>query len=133
MIRWWKFNAVGIAGAAVQLAGLSLFVNLFRLSYLIATAFAVEIALLHSFVWHEKWTWRGLAASDRWRRLRRFHVANGFVSIGANVLFTWWFSRTFRWPLLVANLAAIAVTSILNFVLAHGWVFRAESAPNRKP
>jgi len=132
MIRWLKFNAVGIAGVAVQLAALSLIESRFRLSYLYATALAVEIALLHNFVWHEAWTWRDLDRGARWRRLARFHLANGFVSIVANVLFTWWFKQTFQWPLLVANCAAIAVTSVLNFAVAYCWVFRAESDPRAR-
>ncbi len=127
MIRWFKFNAVGLAGVVVQLAALWLLTNLFGIPYLFATALAVEIALLHNFVWHERWTWRGLAAEDRWRRLARFHAANGFVSIGANTLFTFWFKQHFGLPLLSANLAAIAATSLLNFAVAAWWVFRSQA------
>jgi putative flippase GtrA len=126
MIRWFKYNAVGMAGVVVQLAALSLLTKAFRVPYLLATALAVETALLHNFVWHERWTWRGLAVKDRWRRMLRFHVANGFVSIGANTLFTWWFKQHFGLPLLSANLAAIAATSLLNFAVATLWVFRTE-------
>jgi len=124
MIRWWKFNAVGIAGVVVQLTALWFLTTLWRIPYLPATAVAVEIALLHNFVWHEAWTWRGLAIEGRWRRLRRFHLANGVLSIVSNTLFTWFFKQSFGLPLLPANLAAIGVTSLLNFALAHWWVFR---------
>lgn len=127
MIRWIKFNAVGLAGVAVQLAALYLLTSAFRVPYVFATPLAVEIALLHNFVWHEVWTWRGLAVQQRWRRLARFHIANGFVSIGANTLFTFWFKHHFGLPLLTANLAAIAATSLLNFAVATLWVFRADS------
>ncbi len=99
----------------MQLAALSLLTYAFRVPYLFATALAVEIALLHNFVWHECWTWRGLAIESRWRRLARFHVGNGFVSIGANTLFTWWFKQHLGLPLLAANLAAITATSLAQF------------------
>lgn len=127
MIRWFKFNAVGIAGVAIQLAALYLLTSAFRVPYLFATPVAVEIALLHNFAWHEIWTWRGLAVEHRWRRLARFHAANGFVSIGANTLFTFWFRQHFGLHLLTANFAAIAATSLLNFAVATFWVFRAQS------
>jgi len=91
---------------------------------LLATAIAVEIALLHNFAWHEAWTWRGLPPDDRWRRLLRFHSANGFVSLAATPLFTWLFVSYFSVPLLMANLAAVGVTGLLNYVLADRWVFR---------
>ncbi len=129
MIRWMRFNAVGLAGVVVQLCVLWLLANVFRMPYLPATACAVEIALLHNFVWHEAWTWQGQARQDRWRRLLRFHVANGFVSIAGNTLFTWCFKQSLGWPLLIANIAAIAVTSLLNFAVATLWVFDSRPTP----
>jgi putative flippase GtrA len=123
VIRWLKFNTVGIAGAVVQLGALSLFARALGLQYVVATMLAVEVAVLHNFAWHEAWTWRGMPAEGRWRRLFRFHVANGFVSIASNALFTWLFKQYAGLPLLVSNGAAITLTAILNFVLASRWVF----------
>jgi|SRR5271166_3014847 len=123
MPSWLRFNAVGIAGVMVQLSALWLLVNVAHLEYLVATVCAVEVALLHNFVWHEAWTWRGLARRDRWRRLRRFHLSSGFLSIAGNTLFTWCFKQSLGLPLLTANIAAIAVTSLLNFAVASWWVF----------
>jgi putative flippase GtrA len=122
--RWWRFNAVGIGGFALQLGLLWVFARVWGMQYLFATMLAVEIALLHNFVWHEAWTWRGLAVEGRWRRLARFHLANGFLSIASNVLFTWILKEGFGLPLLVANAAAVAATTLLNFALAAMWVFR---------
>jgi putative flippase GtrA len=130
MIRWLRFNAVGTGGVVVQLCLLWLLANLIRMPYLLATACAVEVALLHNFVWHEAWTWRGQSRPDRWRRLLRFHIGSGFVSIAGNTLFTWCFKQSLGWPLLVANIAAIAVTSLLNFAVSSLWVF--DSRPTAK-
>ena len=124
MIRWWKFNAVGLAGVAVQLATLWILVHLFRMPYLAATALSVEVALLNNFAWHEHWTWPGLSIENRWRRLLRFHLGNGFLSIASNVVFTWIFKQHFGMPLLAANVTAIAVTSLVNYLVAARWVFR---------
>ena len=129
MPSWLRFNAVGIGGVAVQLCVLWTLVNFAHLEYLVATACAVEVALLHNFVWHEAWTWRGLARRDRWRRLLRFHLASGFLSIAGNTIFTWCFKQTLGIPLLTANIAAIAVTSLLNFAVASCWVF--DSRPSQ--
>ena len=123
--RWLRFNAVGIAGAVVQLGALALFARVVGIQYVVATILAVEVAVLHNFVWHEVWTWRGLPAEGRWGRLLRFHVANGFVSIASNALFTWLFKRYAGLPLLVSNGAAIALTAILNYILASTWVFKS--------
>jgi putative flippase GtrA len=56
-LRWWKFNFVGGIGIAVQFAALFLLKSVLHLNYLAATALAVEIAVLHNFCWHERFTW----------------------------------------------------------------------------
>jgi len=56
-VRWWRFNFVGGIGIAVQFAALFLLKSIFHLNYLAATGLAVEIAVLHNFVWHERFTW----------------------------------------------------------------------------
>lgn len=60
MIQFVRFNAVGILGAAVQLAALRIGTRVIGIHYLAATVLAVEIALLHNFAWHEIWTWKSL-------------------------------------------------------------------------
>lgn len=128
MIRWLRFNVVGIAGAVVQLAALWLLARVAGIEYVVATALAVEIAVMHNFAWHEAWTWHGMPREGRRRRLARFHVANGILSIAANTLFTWLFVHTFGMPLLISNLGAMCVTALLNFALAAAWVFRPSPA-----
>ena len=86
--------------------------------YLAATALAVEAAVLHNYFWHVKWTWAGRRGS-----LLRFHLANGLVSIASNLLLMRIFTGGFGWPVLPANLLAIALTSVLNFVVGDRWVF----------
>ena len=55
--RWWRFNAVGVLGFVVQLGVLGLCAHALHWDYLLATALAVEAALLHNFFWHERYTW----------------------------------------------------------------------------
>ena len=57
MRHWARFNAVGLAGVAVQLTMLKLLHSGMGLDYLLATALAVQTAVLHNFFWHRKWTW----------------------------------------------------------------------------
>ena len=120
MIRWLKFNAVGIVGAGVQLGVLALLAKL-KVNYLIATALAVETAVLHNYFWHVKWTWAG-----RRGHLWRFHLANGLVSIVSNLLLMRLFTGQFGWPVVPANVLAITLTSIVNYLLGDRWVFAAD-------
>ena len=121
--RWLKFNAVGLAGIVVQFAALA------ALKYagwptLAATAAAVEIAVLHNFFWHERWTWATRGTPGLTQRLVRFHLANGLVSIVSNVLWMRFLTETCGLHYLPANAIGIGATAILNFYLSERLVFR---------
>jgi putative flippase GtrA len=133
-LRWVKFNAVGAVGIVVQLAALWALVHLAGVNYLVATALAVELAVLHNFVWHERFTWRDRAAVTRresFARLVRFNLTNGGLSILGNVAIMRALVGRFRVPLLAANLATIAVCSLANFLVSHRFVFTPAIGPVR--
>jgi putative flippase GtrA len=125
--RWLKFNFVGGIGIVVQLAALWLLMNVARLHYLVATALAVEIAVLHNFVWHETFTWSSRIRAG-WRarsgRLLRFHAGNGLISIAGNLALMRVFTGSLGIRPLMANAAAIAICSLANFAAGEWFVFR---------
>ena len=126
LIRWAKFNAVGVLGMGVQLASLAAFNRLFAGHYLAATCVALELTLLHNFLWHERFTWSDRRASTpHLRALLRFHVSNGLVSLCGNLLLMRLLVQGAHVPLLVANVAAILCCSIANFALGTRWAFAA--------
>jgi putative flippase GtrA len=122
MLRWWKFNAVGAVGVAVQLGALALLIQ-FGVNYLVATALAVEAAVLQNYYWHTRWTWKGREGS-----LWRFHLANGLLSLISNLVWMRIFTGGLRIPAVPANLLAITLTSTANFLLGDRWVFARKSA-----
>lgn len=126
LLRWMRFNAVGLAGIGVQLAALSLLVRVAHANYLPATALAVEAAVLHNFLWHRVFTWRdrptrGLRASLD--ALLRFNLTTGLFSIGGNVLLMRLLAGTAGLDPLIANALAIGVCSIVNFLVSDRFVF----------
>ncbi len=123
--RWLKFNAVGLMGVGVQLAALWLYTRVFGWHYLVATALAVETAVLHNYAWHMAWTWRDRAqdGSRPGARLVRFHAGNGLVSLLGNLALMRVFAGMLHLPVLAANVLAITITSLLNFVIGEWWVF----------
>ena len=128
---WLKFNAVGIIGIGVQLLALTFFKSILQFNYLVSTFLAVESAVLHNFVWHERWTWKertleisgGIAG-----RLLRFHLANGLISVAGNLVLMWLFVSQLHLHYFLANLIAIAACSIVNFLASDRLVFRKESS-----
>jgi putative flippase GtrA len=126
-VRWMKFNLVGALGIGVQLGVLILLTRAWHFGYMFATALAVEAAVLHNFVWHEKFTWvdngsQGL--SQALRRFASFNATNGVVSIGGNLLLMRWLVGHLHVGPVFANLLSIAAFSLANFVVCDSWVFR---------
>jgi putative flippase GtrA len=123
------FNAVGTMGVAVQMAALTGLTEVLGLNYLLATGLAVESAILHNFVWHEHWTWRdrGRGIHGRWRRLARFNLVTGALSITSNVVLTALYVNTLGVHYAIANLMAIATCSLLTFAASDRFVFRADT------
>jgi putative flippase GtrA len=140
--RWWKFNLVGGIGIAVQIAALFLLKSVLQFNYLVATAIAVEIAVLHNFVWHERFTWVdrvglnpmadriGLSQRNSLRRLLRFHLANGLVSILGNLALMKVIVGLAHMNYLAANAVAIALCSLANFIASERWVFEESRIPD---
>ena len=124
-MRWLKFSAVGALGVAVQAGFLALFIYVLSLHYLLATALALEVTLLHNFCWHWKWTW----ADRRFRcpaigsALLRFHLTNGGGSFAGNLLFMRILAGAAGLEPVAANLLSIVLCSLLNFFLADRVVF----------
>ena len=127
--RWLKFNFVGALGIGVQLSALAALTAL-GLGYLAATALAVEAAVVHNFVWHERMTWRDRATPllrHLLARFLRFQMANGLISLIGNLVAMRLLVGAVHLPVLGANLGAIAACAALNFVVSDRLVFVRQS------
>ena len=127
MIRFIKFQGVGALGIVVQLGVLTLLKRTTGLSTSWATALAVESAILHNFVWHERWTWSDRVGPHREgmvKRLVRFHLANGALSLGGNLILMRLLVGAWSMNYAVANGVSITICSFLNFLASDRFVFQ---------
>src|SRR5712671_6617820 len=122
MIHFFRFNVVGILGFALQTGALFVLTHgPHPLGYLAATAAAVELAVLNNFVWHQRWTWRdrpSANAKETLRRLAKFNITNGAVSMIGNLVLMSILVGRLGLPIAGANVASVAACSICNFFLA---------------
>ena len=126
MIRAWRFYLVGALGIAVQLATLATLTHA-GVNYVVATALAVEAAVVHNFLWHERYTWSDRRSHSPWAeatRLLKFNATTGIVSVGGNVILMRLLVGEAEFRPLVANIVSIASCSLLNFVVSDRAVFR---------
>jgi putative flippase GtrA len=135
-MRWLKFNLVGAIGIVVQLVVLALLKSGAHLHYMVATALAVEAAVIHNFLWHERFTWSD-RVQLRWReslaRFLKFNLTTGAFSIAGNLLLMHVLVGVARLPYLPANIASIAACSVVNFLVSDWFVFRKEALAKAGP
>ena len=131
VVRFFRFNAVGAAGLALQLLTLAILAHVVGWHYLPATAAAVATALAHNFAWHVRWTWR-----DRDVRGRRLVAAlglfvsgNGAVSMLGNLAVMPLLVDVAALPVVAANVVAVAMCGLVNYWLSDQLAFgiRVES------
>jgi dolichol-phosphate mannosyltransferase len=132
MIHFIRFNVVGILGFALQSGALFVLTHgPHPVGYLVATAAAVELAVLNNFVWHQRWTWKDRPAANRGetlRRLVRFNITNGAVSIIGNLVFMSLLVGRLGLPIAIAYVMSVTACAVCNFFLADRIAFHVESA-----
>jgi putative flippase GtrA len=124
--RWLAFNFVGAGGIAVQLVLLAA-LTASGVHYLLATAIAVEGAVLNNFAWHERWTWIDRTHSNTNQtlsRLLRFNLSVGAISIVQNIVFMKILVGSLGFHYLAANMISITLCSLVNFLVSDRLVFR---------
>ncbi len=131
MIHFIRFNVVGVLGFALQTGALFVLTHSpHSLGYLAATAAAVELAVLNNFVWHQRWTWSDRPSATRGETLRRlvkFNITNGAVSIIGNLIFMGLLVGRLGLPIAIAYLTSVTACAVCNFFLADRIAFHVES------
>jgi hypothetical protein len=86
----------------------------------------VELAVLHNFTWHCRWTWRDRlqGGPSLLARLLAFNLTTGLTSVAGNVLAMAVLAGVWGVPPLAALPLAVALTSAANFAVSDRCVFR---------
>jgi putative flippase GtrA len=121
-VRFTVFLVVGWFGFALQLSVLAFLTSVAHWPWLPATIVAVELAVVHNFLWHERVTWRD-RHNGGFKRFARFNVATGITSIAGNVMLMAAFIGLLGLRPVAANVLAVATMSVVNFFVSDRWVF----------
>jgi len=131
LLRWFKFNAVGALGFAVQLLMLAMLLRFFSSHFIWASVLAVETAVLHNFFWHWRWTWADRRAGDLRHMatsLLRFNLSNGLISLLGTALCTGLLTGYAHLNPLLANALSLAPCCVINYLVSDRLVFLSLNA-----
>ena len=123
--RWGVFNLVGAGGFLLQVGTIAVLTRGYGWSSFVATAVALELAALLNFVGHSRWTWADSQVSGvgGWvRRIGRYQAAKT-ASLVANLALTAALVHTGA-PPEAANIAAVLLCAIPNFLISEHFVFQ---------
>ena len=124
-LRRLKFNLVGALGIGVQLPLLVALRTGLGLDYRLATGLAVEAAVVHNFLWHERFTWADRAGPSAARFLK-FNLTTGLFSISGNLLLMKALVGLGHMNYLLANGITITGCSVVNFLVSDSFVFAVD-------
>jgi putative flippase GtrA len=118
------FAIVAILGFAMQVTAIVLLTSFADLHIAAATAAGVVLAILHNFVWHERWTWSDRdRSSNTVTRLLRFASLTGVVSLLGTVVLTTVYVSALKAPVFIGNLLAVWSTGFVNYILLDRVIF----------
>lgn len=142
MLRWRfiKFGLVGGSGTVINIVVLYLAQEHFlngiddfhtRLNYSIALA--ITVATISNFYWNRRLTWRDRTRNTSQPALRLFakYVMAAALSILIQSLLTKWLAQHLHY--LLANVIAIVLASVVNFVANDKLTFRRQRKATQNP
>ncbi|MBK5203960.1 MAG: GtrA family protein [Polaromonas sp.] len=138
--RFIKFGVVGASGTVINIAVLYVAQEFLliriedfhvRLNYSIALA--ISVATISNFYWNRRLTWRDRGRNIPQSALLLFskYVMAAGLSIVVQSLLTKWLAV--YWHYILANLMAIAVASVVNFVANDRLTFRRHRKKSPPP
>lgn len=118
-----RFAVVGGGGVLVNTVVLFVLYHWAGLPLLVASAIAVELAVVHNYLLNDRWTFA--VGTPSLRRFIKFNVSV-LGGLGVNVLIVWSLVRGGT-HLLLANCLGIAAAFAVNFASSTGWVWGRRS------
>ena len=119
--RLSRFVVVGALGFVVQMvAAMALLAS--GAAPLLATAVAIEAAIVHNHAWHRRWAWRDRTPAHSWpATLWRAHLGAGATSLVVGVGTVALLHR--HVGAIAAQVVAVVLCAALNYLIADRWVF----------
>lgn len=122
-----RFALVGSSGVLVNLGVYSGSIYLLQVHYLLAATFSFLVAMSSNFFLNLRWTFKthgnGIKAiGDQYLR----YALVTLVSYGINMAVLWILVDLHHWHKILAQLAAIGVTTLSNFMGSKLWAFKGQ-------
>jgi dolichol-phosphate mannosyltransferase len=123
-----RFLLVGGSGVVVNSCALAALHQGVGVPLLIASPLAVELSIIHNFVWNDRWTFRHRARSrTQMQRFARFNLVSLIgllITTGITLLLV----EQLGIQYLISNLCGVALATLCNFSANTHWTWQTREA-----
>ena len=125
LFRGGKYLVVAWVGMLVYTGCLYLFKGVWGIPIIPASILAIEIAIIHNFIWFRHWAWKDrVHRPSFFKHLIIFNAATGAVDFVGNVSVLWALTTFAGVHYLVANVLGMIVPPFIKFWLNEKFIFR---------
>ncbi len=129
-VRFVRFGAVGASGTLVNMLvlytmqeHLLLFIEPAQLRLNVSLAIAILVATVNNFTWNRAWTWADRGEFIGARPLLQFGKYAAACWLGITIQFMLTHLLALSMHYLIANIIAILIASVFNFLVNDAWTF----------
>ncbi|MFQ6673462.1 MAG: GtrA family protein [Fidelibacterota bacterium] len=125
--RILKFQVIAWGGTVVNLASLWILHGILEIPLIVAGACAIELAIVHNFIWHYFFTWRdrvGQSPTDFFSRLIQYNVVTASIDFLVNLSVLWTLTHYFGIHYLLADMAGMLGGPVIKFLANEFLIFR---------
>lgn len=142
--RFLRFQVVSIGGTLVNMGTLWLLYRKLQLPLVIASACAIELAIIHNFTWHYFLTWKDRikkhSVPDYFKRLAHYNIVTASIDFIVNISILKTLVKYTDMHFQLANLIGMAACPLFKFLANEFLVFRKkllhpqqEETPKKPP
>jgi len=129
VFRGTRYLIVSWIGMGVNTALLYLFKGIWHIPIIPASVMAIEVAIIHNFIWYRYWAWGDRATVEGVRapffqQLVYYNIATGMVDLVVNVSILWLLYKVFGVYYLIANIIGMILGPFIKFWVNEKLIFK---------
>ncbi|NPA62370.1 MAG: glycosyltransferase family 2 protein [Methanococci archaeon] len=121
-LRMLKFGFVGFLGIFVNIGVLYILTEIFGIYYLISGIIAVELSILHNFLWNYFWTFKD--RNNKFLNSLCKYNLSCLISMVINILVLYTLTQYFGIYYIISDLIGIICGFLANYLLSNHWAFK---------
>lgn len=127
--RILSFQFIGWIGTAVNLAVLWLCYDVLDWPLLVSGALAIEVAIIHNFVWYYFWTWNDRVVytlRDFLTLFVRYNIFTAAIDFFIRLGILWVLTEYFGIHYIISDIAGMFIAPLLKYITNDAYIFNTE-------